>query len=182
MKKFIFILLIAVVGCTNTKMSGVVDPNYAGSFKSQKIVVIGKGMTIEEQKSLEKSVNKNFANYQVQTVSSLQLFPLTRSYSEDDYYKIAIRNGIDSILVVNVDERGENKEYVPPNPNSESSKGYTVTKKYIRFTLKLINPKNKDNIWIAQGRTTGGKFRKIAYEVAERAGHELLNAGIISKR
>lgn len=184
MKKFIIIVFLVLAGCNSTKMSGVVDPNYAGKFKSKKMIVMGSGMTIEEQKVLESSINKSFAKYQVEMVSSLQLFPLTRTYSEDDYYKAAIKNNVDSILVVNVDGRGVNKTYVPPSYTSYGiTGGYTIEQPVINFTLKLVDTKNKENIWIAQGTSTGdGTFLTLTSCIAKTSSVELFKAGLIIQK
>ena len=90
MKKLsiLFCLLMLTACNATTRLSGIVDPNYRGNFQAQKMVVMGFGMPIDEQKALENTLEQSLVKYDVAVLRGLEVFPPTRDYSDKDIYKI----------------------------------------------------------------------------------------------
>lgn len=191
---------------TTTRLSGVVDPKYRDNFHAQKMVVIGFGMSIEEQKSLENTFKESLAKYNVTMLSGLEMFPPTRHHSRKEIYEIAKKRGADSFLMVMADNRDVSKTYVPPSYYPGRSKstvsgsgsfitintetepgytidGYTVNKPGMNIRVLLQNPKNRDIIWTAEGSSSGNgyaSFSDLIISIAEGTVKELSKEDLIA--
>jgi len=97
--RFLTVLLFffLLTACAATRLSGVVDPSYRDNFQVNKIIVVGSGMPIDEQKVLEKIFDQSFAKYDVEVLRGLEVFPPTRDSSDQDAFKIARNEGADTI-------------------------------------------------------------------------------------
>lgn len=210
MKRFaIFLCLIILTACNaTTRLSGVVDPNYQGNFQAQKMVVVGFGLPIDEQKVLENTLVESLNKYDVTVLRGLEVFPPTRDYTDKDTYKIARGKGADTILVISADGRDVSETYIPPtyHPGTSTSYvsgygnfatvnthttpgytsgGYSVSKPGMNVTVYLKNTKNRETIWTADGFSGGNayaSFSDLSISVAKQAVTELANAGLIAEK
>lgn len=204
-----FLCLFLLTACNaTTRLSGYVDPNYRDNFTAKTILVAGSGMTIEEQKALEDTFIQSFEKYDVAVLRGLEVFPPTRDYSNKDMVKIARNKGADTILLVNASDRDVSETYVPPtyHPGTSTSYisgygnyatvntytspgytsgGYSVSKPGMNVSASLINTKNKETIWTAEGFSAGNAFASfsdLTVSTARTSVTEIANAGLIAEK
>ncbi len=210
MKFTITLLCLFLLTACNatTKLSGFVDPNYRNNFTAKTVLVAGSGMTIEEQKALEDTFIKSFEKYDVAVLRGLEIFPPTRDYSNKDMVKIARNNGADTILLVSASDKDVSETYVPPTYHPGTSRsyvsgygnyatvstytspgyttgGYSVSKPGMNVSASLINTKNKETIWTAEGFSGGNgfsSFSDLAISTARTSVAEIANAGLIAEK
>lgn len=210
MRNFAILLcLLALTACNaTTRLSGIVDPSYRDSFQAKKMIVMGFGMPIDEQKALETTLEESFSKFDVQVLKGLDVFPPTRDFSDKDTYKIARKKGADTILVISADGRDVSETYIPPqyHPGTSTSYvsgygnfatvntyttpgyttgGYSVSKPAMNVSVLLKNTKNRDTIWTAEGFSGGNayaSFSDLTISVAKTAVQELSNAGLITEK
>ena len=210
MKKLsiLFCLLMLTACNATTRLSGIVDPNYRGNFQTQKMVVMGFGMPIDEQKALENTLEQSLVKYDVTVLRGLEVFPPTRDYSDKDIYKIAKSKGADTLLIVSADGRYVSETYIPPtyHPGTSTSYvsvygnfatvntyttpgytsgGYSVSKPGMNVSVHLKNTKNKETIWTAEGFSGGNayaSFSDLTVSVAKTAVEELSKEGLIAPK
>jgi len=201
--------LIMLAACNSTtNLSGFVDPNYRGNYQTKNILVMGFGIPIDEQKALESTLKQSLVNYDVQVIQGLEVFPPTRDFSETDIFQIANSKGADSLLIVSVDDRDvtetySNPVYIPGNSTSYvsgfgnsltvktyTSPGYTIgggtiRKPHMSISVYLINIKNQETIWTAEGISRGNKyasFYDLTVNVAKTTVEELSKEGLIATK
>jgi cell division protein FtsI/penicillin-binding protein 2 len=204
----VFLAFTFLTACTaNTKLSGVVDPTYRDQFNTNKMIIVGRGMLLDEQKELENTLVENLSNYDVTVLRGLDVFPPTREYTETDIFEIANSKGADSLLVINLTSRDISEDYVPPTHHPGTTRsyvsgygnlatvttyttpgyttgGYSIDKPQIVVSIVLKNAKNKDTIWTADGFSEGhsSSFNDLINSVARESISELFSAGIITKK
>jgi len=208
--RFLTVLLFffLLTACAATRLSGVVDPSYRDNFQVNKIIVVGSGMPIDEQKVLEKIFDQSFAKYDVEVLRGLEVFPPTRDSSDQDAFKIARNEGADTILIVSTSGRDVSKTYIQPTyyPGTSTSYisgygnfatvntyttpgyttgGYNIRKPSMNVNVYLKNVKNKETIWVAEGLSSGNAFASFAdltISVAKTSVKELANEGLIAEK
>ena len=209
-KNTVIFCLMVLTACatTDTELSGVVDPNYRDNFQVRKLVVVGSGMPIDEQKALENTLERSFTEYDVQVLRGLEVFPPTRDYSDQNAFEIARNWGADAILIVSSDSRDVSETYIPPkyHPGTSTSYisgygdstnvttytspgyttgGYSVSKPGMSVSVHLINTMNGETIWIAQGFSGGNaytSFSDLTISVARKTVEELSSARLIVEK
>ncbi|WP_273755834.1 hypothetical protein [Bartonella sp. MM73XJBT.G] len=212
MKFSVLLCLLILTACAPiTHLNGIVDPNYKGRFQTKKMVIVGVGMSISEQKALEDTFEKSLVKYNVQILRGLELFPPTRNYSYNDKEKIITNKGkgADALLIVSVDNRAISQTYIPPtyHPGTSTSTisgfgsfatietettpgyvsgGYNIDKPGISVSVLLINnTKNKEAIWVANGTSNGNAFASFSdliVNVAETTVEKLAKEGLIAPK
>lgn len=210
MKKLsiLFCLLMLTACNTTTNLSCIVDPNYRGNFQAKKMVIIGYGMSLDEQKELQNTLKESLVNYDVAVLRGLDVFSPTRHYSDKDMYEIAKSKGVDTFLIVSVDAREISEQYIPPtyHPGKSTSHvsgygnyatvdtytepgyisgGYSIKKPVMNVSIYLKNTKNKETIWIAEGFSGGNahaSFSDLIVSVAKRTVDELFKEGLIAPK
>ena len=208
----ILFCLLMLTACTTTRssshLSDIVDPNYRGNFHAKKIVVMGLGMSIGEQKALENTLKQSFSKYNVVVLRGLDVFPPTRDYSCKDKYKIAKNKGADTLLIVKADRRNISKKYIRPeyHPGTSTryvsrygdsatvytnripgykSGGYSVSNPVMNVSVYLKNTKNKQTIWTAEGFSRGNglaSFSDLIVSIAKETVEKLSKAGLITTK
>lgn len=211
MKKFIllfYFLMLAACNVATTQLSGIVDPSYRDNFQSQKMVVIGAGMPLDEQKALEHTLEESLAKYDVQVLRGLEVFPPTRDYSDRDIFKIASNIGVDTILIVSTGGHKVSETYIPPtySPGTSTSHvsvngnfatvqtyttpgttsgGYSIRKPGMNVKAQLKNTKNSETIWTAEGFSGGNayaSFSDLTVSVARTTVEELSKVKLIKAK
>ncbi|WP_273760853.1 hypothetical protein [Bartonella sp. ML70XJBT.G] len=210
MKFSVLLCLLILTACGPiTHLNGIVDPNYKGRFQTKKMVILGFGMSISEQKALEDTFEKSLVKYNVQILRELELFPPTRNYSYKEKGKIITNKGADALLIVSVDNRAISQTYIPPtyHPGTSTSTisgfgnfatiktettpgyvsgGYNIDKPGISVSVLLINnTKNKEAIWVANGTSDGNAFASFSdliVDVAETTVEKLAKEGLIAPK
>ncbi|WP_273789983.1 hypothetical protein [Bartonella sp. ML70XJBT] len=210
MKFSVLLCLLILTACGPiTHLNGIVDPNYKGRFQTKKMVILGFGMSISEQKALEDTFEKSLVKYNVQILRELELFPPTRNYSYKEKGKIITNKGADALLIVSVDNRAISQTYIPPtyHPGTSTSTisefgnfatiktettpgyvsgGYNINKPGISVSVLLINnTKNKEAIWVANGTSDGNAFASFSdliVNVAETTVEKLAKEGLIAPK
>lgn len=204
-----FLCLSLLTACNaTTRLSGFVDPTYRDKFQAQKVVVVGFGMPLDEQKALEETFIKSFEKYDVEVMRGLEMFPPTRDNANIDVFKTARKNGADSILVVSTEGRDVSETYIPPTYHAGSSTsyisgygnyatvntyhtpgyttgGYSVSKPGMNVSVYLKNTKNKETIWTAEGFSGGNayaSFADLTMSAAQASVTELAKEGLIAEK
>lgn len=210
MKKIATLLcLLALAACNaTTRLSGFVDPQYAHNYQAKKMIIMGFGMSIEEQKALEATVAQSFSTFDVQLLSGLNTFPPTRDFSAEEVYQIATQQGADSLLIITTEGRDVTETYVPQQYHAGSSTsyvtgygnyatvntytspgyttgGYSLSKPQMKVSAHLKDTANGATVWTAEGSSSGSawsSFADLTVSVAQTAAKELSTAGLIRQK
>lgn len=207
-KKFLLTLLTSLFlfGCiATTELTGVVDPAYRDNFKTNSMLILGFGMSIDEQKALEDTFVQAIEKYNVKVHKGLDIFPPTRDNSNKNIYKEARSNNIETIMLISSLDKETSETYVPPiyHPGRITSHvsrhgshatvntyqssgyvtgGYSVSKPLMGVTATLYKADNKDIIWTADGLSKGNtqaSFPDLAASAARASVTKMSEAGII---
>lgn len=210
MKKLSILLCLLTFAACNaaTDLSGIVDPSYKGNFQTHKMVVMGFGMQIDEQRALENTFEQSLIEYNVAVLRGLEVFPPTRNYSDKDIYEIAKSKGADTLLIVSADGHDISETYIPPTYHPGTSRsyiygygnfatvntyttpgyisgGYSVSKPRMNVSVHLKNTKNKETIWTAGGFSRGNAFASfsdLAVSIAATTVEELSKEDLIPQK
>lgn len=210
-EKFATLLcLLALTACNaTTRLSGFVDPQYTNNYQAKKMIVMGFGMSIEEQKALEATVAQSFSTFDVQLLSGLNTSPpRTRDFSAEEVYQIATQQGADSLLIITTEGRDVTETYVPQQYHAGSSTsyvtgygnyatvntytspryttgGYNLSKPKMKVSAHLKDTANGATVWTAEGSNSGSalsSFSDLTISVAQTAVKELSTAGLIRQK
>ncbi|MGH1374505.1 MAG: hypothetical protein ACRBBW_20885 [Cellvibrionaceae bacterium] len=119
--------LLMLVGCATTKMKTYVDPDYAGKQYS-KILVNAPNANFEFKEILLDSFCKGLKDRGVECVVQDDLFPPTRTYSNQAAKDRIAELGIDGWLTVNLGAGGSSSRYMGSHVfGSATTTGNTIS-------------------------------------------------------
>lgn len=192
-----------LISCASTRISSFVNPEYGGRQYSNILIVVLL-RDLGERASAERRIQREFANYDVESVPAHEIFYPDRTYPEQVTSEILESYNIDAILVVDPYDVGTSKTYIPGETRSttegratrdffggyriktetktRTSKGYYVSKPWARFELTLRDWPTFDGVWVASARSSGNAFaswntlmKSVATKIVEELNeHDLL--------
>lgn len=211
MRFTVLLILLSVsfslTACTTTDTTGYVDPAYRnGEFQTKKVVVRVDGGTLEETDLAETAYAKKFSELGVDAIRYIDIVPPTRNYSDKKSIQIVKNTGADSLFVTYIGGKSEVESYVPPTyhpgtttssvnyvgntayVNTQTSPGYTTggystSSPIMTSSSFLIDLKNGNNIWKADGFSSGyelSSFSDLAVSAGKSAINDLKAKGLIS--
>jgi hypothetical protein len=198
------ILALALAGCVSTTTTGFVDPQYR-SYKVSSVVVRAKGATMEEAFAAEQKFAEKFDAHNIKVIKFTDLAPPTRNYTVEQEARLLKKSGADSIFTVYVAGRDSIERYVPPTYHAGQTTsyvnkigniayvstyttpgyttgGYSTSKPIMAIFSSLIDLRNGNNIWQAEGRSSGGEsssYLDLLLDAGDSAIEDIINKGLI---
>jgi len=95
----IALILLTVMGCTNTMAYHFTDPDFSG--KNYKRILVYLSFTdLEYREEGEKIFAKEFEKYKIEGIPSLPIIMPTRKYADDELSKALQQSKVDAVLTV----------------------------------------------------------------------------------
>lgn len=196
-KKLYFILpLLALIGCgAYTSIKSSKSPNFQGKVY-RKILVDTQGLNVASELELEWAFKNKFEkDGNIQVALASDLFPPSKTFTDDEKRTIAIQQQIEGILIIQFTGQETVQRVVPPGPvqteiKKDGKGNTTVTthqdpgyvdedeKKYHELTL--LDTSDFKPVWIGFANTTGdyGFIKSFVAEVFSKMAKE----GLIQKK
>ncbi len=187
-----YFLILLLTGCTSTQIVDVFYPKYAQNFQCRRIIIKGNGLIAE--KELVNALKGVAADYEVQLLNGMSIFPPTKEYSCKEMQKIAKQYSADSILIFGMKE-STSSTYTPGTTSTDvyscgsfssvsvySSPGYYITKTHIGICFRLINAENGETIWLAEGYGVGEDFESTICDICEETLSKLYLRHLLKKK
>lgn len=173
-KLFILFIPFVFICCASTDISSFKNPDINFS-DYKKILVYGNSRDIDFQKSIENFLVITFKENNIEAVSSIELIPPLKEYTEEDIQKILYENEIDGYLSVSVVSATEESVYIPQSshtyyrsqyvngsyssiPYTMTSGGYSVTYPKASFDIILTDIKSGKIAFKATANSEGDEF------------------------
>ena len=91
-------------GCASTSITSFRDPSFAAkSF--HRILAVVPLADLESRTEAEKAFVERLGTYSVEGVPSIRVFMPTRTYTNEELFKLLSENKIDGVLLVTLKER-----------------------------------------------------------------------------
>ena len=201
------IILVLLGGCVTTKLVSYRDPSFATGYNMGKMVFVASELPLEERSFVETKFVEQFTKIGINGIRGMDLFPPTRSFTDDQKAKILQNNNIDSVLMIVGYSKTTDKTYVPQQYHAGTTTGtisyvgntaylttqnhgyttggYTIKKPIFTYTLNLHEVRTGKIVWTASATAKGN-----AYANAEEFGHstaattitKMTQEGLLKKR
>jgi PKD repeat protein len=190
----ILLMLIAVylMGCASTKISTVRNPE-SYNTKFENILVIVPFTDIGLRRQTEEIFVSKFNSSDMKALSSLELMPPIKDYSDQELMNILDKNKVDGILTVALKDYWTSESYVPKSSSTQGSAnlygnslyyrsytqqygGYYVSKPNVSFETRLFDRKSGQVAWLVSSTTSGNAFAdygNLASSLAKKVVSEL---------
>jgi len=190
----ILLMLIAVylMGCASTKISTVRNPE-SYNTKFENILVIVPFTDIGLRRQTEEIFVSKFNSSDMKALSSLELMPPIKDYSDQELMNILDKNKVDGILTVALKDYWTSESYVPKSSSTQGSAnlygnslyyrsytqqygGYYVSKPNVSFETRLFDRRSGEVAWLVSSTTSGNAFAdygNLASSLAKKVVSEL---------
>ena len=198
MKKrfFVVILLILIavylMGCASTEISTVRNPE-SYNTKFENILVVVPFTDIGLRRQTEGIFVSKFNSSDMKALSSLELMPPIKDYSDQELMNILDKNKVDGILTVALKDYWTSESYVPKSSSTQGSAnlygnslyyrsytqqygGYYVSKPNVSFETRLFDRRSGEVAWLVSSTTSGNAFAdygNLASSLAKKVVSEL---------
>src|SRR6056297_2849475 len=198
MKKRFFIgivlMLIAMflIGCAKTKVSTIRNPE-SYNTKFENILIVVPFTDIGLRKQTEDIFVSKFNSSDMKAMSSLELMPPIKDYSDQEIMNFLDKNKVDGILTVALKDYWTSESYVPKSSSTQGSAnlygnslyyrsytqqygGYYVSKPNVSFETRLFDRGSGQVAWLVSSTTSGNAFadyRNLASSLAKKVVSEL---------
>ena len=196
---------IGFTGCAWTSMTSFTDPSYR-STSFARILVVANVSNLQSRQRIESRLVQEFRDEGVFAMEGTNLFPPTRTLSDEQKVQLLRDNHIDSYIVIDVGETGTQQVYIPQTGSSTNTKGnvsvygntatyqeksttttyggYTVSKPWANFNAKLFDVATGQTAWVASAFTGGNAYAGVNTVVNSFCGktvEQLTKDGVIKK-
>jgi hypothetical protein len=197
--------LIGLAGCASTSMTSFTDPSYRATSFSR-ILVVANISDLQSRQRLESRLVEEFRSQGIFAMEGMNLFPPTRTLTDEQKIDLLVQNNIDSYIVVGVGETGTQQVYIPQTGSSTKTKGsvnvygntgtyqeksttttyggYTVSKPWVQFDAKFFDVSNGQNAWVASAFTGGNayaNFNTVVNSFSSKTVEQLIKDGIVRR-
>jgi len=172
----ILLMLIAVylMGCASTEISTVRNPE-SYNTKFENILVVVPFTDIGLRRQTEGIFVSKFNSSDMKALSSLELMPPVKDYSDQELMNILDKNKVDGILTVALKDYWTSESYVPKSSSTQGSAnlygnslyyrsytqqygGYYVSKPNVSFETRLFDRRSGEVAWLVSSTTSGNAF------------------------
>jgi PBP1b-binding outer membrane lipoprotein LpoB len=190
----ILLMLIAVflIGCASTEISTVRNPELYNT-KFENILVVVPFTDIGLRRQTEGIFVSKFNSSDMKALSSLELMPPVKEYSNQELMNILDKNKVDGILTVALKDYWTSESYVPKSSSTQGSAnlygnslyyrsytqqygGYYVSKPNVSFETRLFDRSSGEVAWLVSSTTSGNAFAdygNLASSLAKKVVSEL---------
>lgn len=201
MRTTISILLASLlVGCASTKMTTYKDPEFENVvYKS--LVVSSNFQDLEHKAYMETKVCKELSSYEVNCQRSIDVFPPTRKFTNEQWVQRFINSGADALVTIALTDSYSTQTYVLQSSTttgnvsaygniayySQSTNtygGYNISKPVEKYKITLIDGNNGQVAFMATSSTRGNAFadsQDLSNSLAGELVDQLEKSGLIVK-
>lgn len=193
-------LLTLACGRAGTRLTAVTDPTAKKTFK--KIMVFAMFSDLTTRKDTEQAFISKLQDEGVAAISSMEVLPPTREYSEQEYEGRIKESGADAVLLVSLTDREVKRIYVPRSSTTtgqatanntgiqysertQHSGGYYINKPLVYYRLELLDVHAERVAWVASSRTGGNAFASYGTLIKSLSGktvEQLAKDGMVVKK
>ncbi len=206
--KILFLGVVALLGfsgCASTSMTSFTDPGYRTTTFTR-ILVVANLSDLQWRKRIESRLVDEFLWNGVFAMEGMNLFPPTRELTDQEKIDLLVQNKIDAYIVIGVRETGTQEVYIPETGSSTQTEGsvsvygntatyreksrttkyggYTVSKGWAEFDVKLYDVSNGQCAWVASAFTGGNafaNFNTIINSFCFKTVEQLIKDGVVKK-
>ena len=172
-------------GCVPTAIKSFVDPEFRGST-FERLLVVGQYPHLDETAAAESDFGRDLARHGVTALRGLDLMPPTRTFDQDQVFRIAREQRVQGVLLVRRTSIHEREVWVPPGAMDEwSSPGYYASYLNVRHRLELRDVETGKLAWVASTLTRGtaaDEYARVISSLAQAAVRQLAQDGLIPPR
>ncbi len=202
---FAIVVLTGLAGCASTDMTSFKDPSYA-STSFDRILVVANLSNLDWRQQIESRLVQEFQEKGIFAMKGMDLFPPTRTLTDDQKISLLTENKIDSYILIDVGETGTQQVYIPQTGSSTKTEGnvnvsgntatyreksttttyggYTVSKPWAQFEAKVFDVSNGQNAWMASAFTKGNgyaNFKTVVNSFCGKTVEQLIKDGVVKK-
>ena len=165
------VLVFCISACgAHTSIKTSKSPDFQSKFY-QKILVDAQGLTVPNKVSLEWAFKNKFEkDGNIQLIPASDLFPPSKTFSDDEKRAVVLREKMDGILVVLFTGQDKVERVVPPGPvqtdvkkdekgnttvTTHQDPGYIDVDRVEYYELTLLDTQNFKPVWIGFANTRG---------------------------
>ncbi len=196
----LFILTVFITGCASTSITSFRDPSFAAkSF--YKILVMSPFADLESRTKAESAFVERLAKHSVEGIPSISVFMPTRTYTNEELFKLLSENSIDGVLLVTLTDASSNQVYIPAfsstygqasltgntlnySANTFQAGGYYVSRPQVHYEIQLYDVLTGNTAWVATSLTRGSastNFDILIGSLADTAIEKLREDGLLMK-
>ncbi len=191
---FLFLFLTA---CVNTDIKSTVDPRYSkNNFLVKKMIIMGVDVSLMEKSQVINTFKRIASEYDTNVIDGSEIFPTTKEYTSKELLEIAQKQSADAILWFSL-RKGASSRYSGSYVQSYVSSygnhanistfvwpGFYSEHRRIDIVLKLINAKNGETIWTADGDSQGDEddfvdFSDLIEDISRKTLSTLAEKGLL---
>ncbi|MGC8898745.1 MAG: hypothetical protein ACP5ON_11015 [Bacteroidota bacterium] len=196
----LMLIVLYLSGCAWTTLSTIKNPELS-QVKFRKILVVAPFSDIGLRKQTENAFIAQFHLSGVNAISSIELIPPVKEYTEQELLNILQQNNIDGVLVVALQDYWTSQEYIPKSSSTQGSAslygnslyyqsytqeygGYYISKPRVKFNIRLFERKSGQVAWLATSLTRGNAYadyNTLANSLAKEVVKKFREENVISK-
>ncbi|MGC8719221.1 MAG: hypothetical protein ACP5TY_04340 [Thermodesulforhabdaceae bacterium] len=196
----LMLIVLYLSGCAWTTLSTIKNPELS-QVKFRKILVVAPFSDIGLRKQTENAFIAQFHLSGVNAISSIELIPPVKEYTEQELLNILQQNNIDGVLVVALQDYWSSQEYIPKSSSTQGSAslygnslyyqsytqeygGYYISKPRVKFNIRLFERKSGQVAWLATSLTRGNAYadyNTLANSLAKEVVKKFREENVISK-
>jgi len=165
--RFFTITLVGLIAfnCTETKLVTFTDPD-ARNKSYSRIGVVANIEDLSERVAIEEQMVETMQDNSISAISSISLLPPTREFTVQQENEIFKNNGIQALVVIQVDDSGYFVTTEPMTVDTRTVKkdgkkvksttvtgGGTEQKAFSQFRVSLVDLKSNKTMWIGDADT-----------------------------
>lgn len=174
---YLFLLLtLLLTSCATTNITSFTDPEFKGK-KYKKFIVVTPNLNLEYSNLLQNKICESIKYKKASCTSSLETFPPTRLYNDEEISNVLIDNKIDAYLIVTYGGSISNSQQIG-SISSETANVYgnTITaysstvpiNSFSRsdgYSIILIDTQSKNKAWVGGAKTQAQGLANITDDV-----------------
>lgn len=160
------ILIVTIAGCASTKTTSFTDPAFEGEQYNSFVVNIFNA-DFQSQEMIASKTCEALVTAGAECTSALEVFPPTRSFSNEKKARILEERDIDGYLLIFIGDGSASSQYIGSQQfgtvdvygnyatvNTSSSANYSYSRQE-GYDLMLIDTETRDKAWVGGARTSG---------------------------
>jgi hypothetical protein len=190
------LILLLVGGCALTRttdFASIVDPDAIPARKPTVILVGIQSSELSMVMAGERAFKDVFPRQHSRVLGFTDLFPPTRTYTDEELSRRVQDNQVDTILVVELSNVQFTRVYIPPTYRTYFSGniatthqigGFSVRQPNVFFRMRMYSLDTGKSVWRAEGRLSGNSFANVQdlmQQLARTARNDLIQKRLIER-
>lgn len=146
----------------HTDIEGHTDPHYAG-YQFSTVVLQMPNLTLSYRNMLEERLAKKLRKMDIRLLTHNDLFPPTRTWTEEDIREVYESNGVDAGIIITLGNHSSSRTPGMVMYDATTINGMTFgsatqvsfTRDQATFAIALVDAKTQDTVWMGELETRG---------------------------